>query len=64
MAIVWLTRPDNEDEGLAFGTEYVFLYIWQKNKNGDSMSQLPELNTIPDQSDSSWKSSATAFWGE
>ncbi|KAJ3709437.1 hypothetical protein C8R42DRAFT_649379 [Lentinula raphanica] len=26
-AIVWLTRPDNEDEGLAYGTEHGFLCI-------------------------------------
>ncbi|KAJ3720854.1 hypothetical protein C8R42DRAFT_567708, partial [Lentinula raphanica] len=39
-AIVWLTRADNEDEGLAYGTEHGFLCIWQRNKTRDGFSEI------------------------
>ncbi|KAJ3816924.1 hypothetical protein F5880DRAFT_1493715, partial [Lentinula raphanica] len=39
-AIVWLTRPDNEDEGLAFGTEHGYLCVWQRNKDRNGFSEV------------------------
>ncbi|KAF5370955.1 hypothetical protein D9757_009869 [Collybiopsis confluens] len=38
-AMVWLTRPDNEEEGLAYGTEHGFLCIWKRKKDGEEASQ-------------------------
>ncbi|KAJ3836517.1 hypothetical protein F5878DRAFT_541232, partial [Lentinula raphanica] len=39
-AIVWLTKPDNEDEGLAFGTEHGYLCIWQRNTDKNGFSEI------------------------
>ncbi|KAJ3992213.1 hypothetical protein F5050DRAFT_1548112, partial [Lentinula boryana] len=39
-AIVWLTRADDDDEGLAFGTEHGYLCIWRKNKTGDGFYEI------------------------
>ncbi|KAF5344646.1 hypothetical protein D9757_015038 [Collybiopsis confluens] len=39
-AIVWLTRPDNKEEGLAYGTEHGYLCIWRKNKEGDGFTEM------------------------
>ena len=37
-AIVWLTRADDEEEGLAYGTEHGYLAVWRRNKEGDRVS--------------------------
>ncbi|KAE9384686.1 hypothetical protein BT96DRAFT_841859, partial [Gymnopus androsaceus JB14] len=38
-AIVWLTRADDEEEGLAYGTEHGYLAVWRKNKEGDGFTE-------------------------
>jgi len=42
-AIVWLTRADDEEEGLAYGTEHGYLAVWRKNKEGDGVSQCSQM---------------------
>lgn len=32
-AIVWITRPDDADEGVAYGTEDGYVCIWKKSRN-------------------------------
>ena len=32
-AMVWITRPDDADDGLAFGTDDGYLCIWKKSQN-------------------------------
>lgn len=32
-AIVWITKPDDTDDGLAFGTEDGFLCIWKRSRD-------------------------------
>ncbi|KAJ3792473.1 hypothetical protein GGU11DRAFT_693401, partial [Lentinula aff. detonsa] len=39
-AIVWLTRPNDEEEGLAYGTEHGYICIWKKNNNGDGFTEI------------------------
>jgi hypothetical protein len=42
LAIVWITRPDDPDEGVAFGTAQGYLCIWKRTKGEKSVS-----NSIP-----------------
>lgn len=30
-AVVWITKPDDAEEGIAFGTDDGYLCIWQRN---------------------------------
>ncbi|KAF5344943.1 hypothetical protein D9757_014492 [Collybiopsis confluens] len=39
-AIVWLMRPDDEEEGLAYGTEHGYLCIWRRNKDGCGFTEI------------------------
>ncbi|KIK53084.1 hypothetical protein GYMLUDRAFT_102698, partial [Collybiopsis luxurians FD-317 M1] len=39
-AIVWLTKPDNNDNGLAYRTEHSFLCIWRRNKKEESFAEV------------------------
>ncbi|KAJ3983692.1 hypothetical protein F5890DRAFT_1475174, partial [Lentinula detonsa] len=39
-AIVWLTKPDDDDDGLAYGTEHGFLWIWKRNKNEHTFNEI------------------------
>jgi hypothetical protein len=32
-AIIWITRPDDTDDGLAYGTEDGYLCIWKRSRN-------------------------------
>lgn len=43
-AIVWFTKPDDVEDGLAYGTEDGYLCIWKKNRNEDEVSQASEIN--------------------
>lgn len=37
-AIAWIIRPDDTDDGLAFGTEDGYLCIWKRSRKEDEVS--------------------------
>ncbi|KAJ4477397.1 hypothetical protein J3R30DRAFT_3291224, partial [Lentinula aciculospora] len=39
-AIVWLTKPDDVEDGLAYGTEDGYLAIWKRNCNEDKFTEI------------------------
>ncbi|KAJ3736779.1 hypothetical protein DFJ43DRAFT_989171, partial [Lentinula guzmanii] len=39
-AIVWLTKPDDVEDGLAYGTEDRYLAIWKRNRNEDKFTEI------------------------
>lgn len=38
-ALVWITKPDDTDDGLAFGTEDGYLCIWKRSRNENEVCQ-------------------------
>ena len=44
-AIVWLTRPDDTEDGLAYGTEDGYLCIWRRNRNENEVNQCMGSNS-------------------
>ncbi|KAE9387377.1 hypothetical protein BT96DRAFT_799932, partial [Gymnopus androsaceus JB14] len=39
-AIVWLTRPDDTDDGLAFGTEHGYFCIWRRSRREEEFIEI------------------------
>ncbi|KIK52023.1 hypothetical protein GYMLUDRAFT_144469, partial [Collybiopsis luxurians FD-317 M1] len=39
-AIVWLTKPNDNDDSLVYGTEHSFLCIWRRNKKEEGFAEV------------------------
>ncbi|THU82482.1 hypothetical protein K435DRAFT_574295, partial [Dendrothele bispora CBS 962.96] len=39
-AIAWIIRPDDADDGLAYGTEDGYLSIWKRHRKEDNFSEV------------------------